>query len=389
MNTRLFFLDSLKVALICLVVAHHAGQPYGGSDGFWYFQSHQEAINLGTFFSINSAFFMSLFFFISAYFVPSSFDKKGPALFIKERLKRLGLPLLLGFFILIPVLMYAFYINFRGYESISFYNYYTNIYLGLGVQPEGWTGPSWPDLQFAHLWFIEHLLVYAVLYSVIRLLWKKRPLERLVKQLPSTGAVVLFGVLVALATFAIRILHPIDEWTGFLGFIQTEFAHVPQYAAFFIAGILAYRNNWLHSLSHAVGITWLAVGVALMVFRYAGWVPFLSKGGFNGASLGYSFYETFLCLGLSIGLLYAFRELGNRTNWMTSMLARNAFTVYVLHVPIVVCLQYVLENTELSTMTKFLVVATGGIVLSFFVSHGINQITRRFGTKTKQNDLPS
>jgi len=63
-----------------LVVAHHACQPYGGSGGVWYFKSEQ-LTHLGRFFAVNQAFFMGLFFFISAYFVPSSYDRKQAAEF--------------------------------------------------------------------------------------------------------------------------------------------------------------------------------------------------------------------------------------------------------------------------------------------------------------------
>jgi len=37
-GTRLFFIDNLRVLLIILVVAFHAGQPYGPGDG-WLFES--------------------------------------------------------------------------------------------------------------------------------------------------------------------------------------------------------------------------------------------------------------------------------------------------------------------------------------------------------------
>src|SRR5690348_10114210 len=109
---RLNFLDNLKIALTMLVVAHHAGQPYGGSNGWWFMNSKQTT-HLGHFFAVNAGFFMSLFFLISAYFLPASLEKKGGARFLKDRLKRLGIPLLVGFLIIIPILMYAYYENFR------------------------------------------------------------------------------------------------------------------------------------------------------------------------------------------------------------------------------------------------------------------------------------
>ena len=41
---------------------------------------------------------MAMFFFVSGYFTPSSCDKRGVESFMKEKLKRLGIPFLLYFF---------------------------------------------------------------------------------------------------------------------------------------------------------------------------------------------------------------------------------------------------------------------------------------------------
>ena len=47
------------------------------------------------FFSTNAAFFMGLYFFISGYFVPGSYDRQGFGTFIRKKILRLGVPLLL------------------------------------------------------------------------------------------------------------------------------------------------------------------------------------------------------------------------------------------------------------------------------------------------------
>lgn len=387
-NNRLFYLDNLKIALTMLVVAHHAGQPYGGSNGFWYYQT-DEAIHLGPFFSVNAGFFMSLFFFISAYFFPGSAERKGPGEFAKAWLLRLGLPLLGGFLILMPLLMYGYYANFRDYGSVGFFDYYANIYLGFGDMPAGWTGPSWPDMQFGHLWFIEHLLVYAVLYALIRKLLGRSPKIATVKKPVGQWGIVTFCCLVALVTYWVRINYPIDTWVGFLGIIQTEFAHIPQYIAFFIAGIAAYHRGWLQTLSRSVGLTWLTIGLALAVSKYTGWVRLYSQGGANGDSLAYAFYETFLCAGLSIGLIYLFREFANRSTRWTAMLSPNTFAVYILHVPVVVGLQYALDGVAMPTALEFLTVTIGGIILTFTVSHLIRAAFRQLRPQTSQRSRES
>src|SRR6266508_1284198 len=89
-TARLEYLDALKVVLTALVIAHHAGQPYGPTGGRWPIFEAERAAVLGPFFSVNAAFFMGLFFMISAYFLPSSFDRKGPWTFMKARFPRIG-----------------------------------------------------------------------------------------------------------------------------------------------------------------------------------------------------------------------------------------------------------------------------------------------------------
>jgi hypothetical protein len=74
----------------------------------------------------------------------------------------LGIPVVVGALTIVPGLLYAYYIHYRGYPPISFPRYFTGVYLGLGDKPADWSGPSWPDLQFAHLWFIQNLLAYSV-----------------------------------------------------------------------------------------------------------------------------------------------------------------------------------------------------------------------------------
>ncbi|WP_330308455.1 MULTISPECIES: acyltransferase family protein [unclassified Streptomyces] len=111
---------------------------------------------------------MSLFFFVSAVFVPGSYERRGGWPFLKGRLVRLGIPVIVGALTIVPGLMYAYYVRFRGCPPISFPRYFTDVYLGLGDKPADWSGSSWPDLQFAHLWFIQNLLACSVLYGLCR-----------------------------------------------------------------------------------------------------------------------------------------------------------------------------------------------------------------------------
>jgi Acyltransferase family len=77
------YLDALKVMLKVRVIAHHAGQPYAPTDGRWPVFEAERAVVPGPFLSVNAAFFMGLFFMVSAYFLPRSLDRKGTWTFVK------------------------------------------------------------------------------------------------------------------------------------------------------------------------------------------------------------------------------------------------------------------------------------------------------------------
>ena len=53
---------------------------------------------------LDQAYFMSLFFFVSGFFTPSSYDRKGRRAFLRDKAKRLGLPFLAYLFVFGPLL---------------------------------------------------------------------------------------------------------------------------------------------------------------------------------------------------------------------------------------------------------------------------------------------
>ncbi|WP_043933201.1 acyltransferase family protein [Bacillus sp. EB01] len=364
---HIYYIDNLKIAICMLVVAHHAGQAYGPG-GWWYFQEGESVQWLGRFFAVNASFFMSMFFFLSAYFLPRSLESKGPKKFLIERFKRIGIPLIPGFLLMIPILMYFYYINFREYGTPSFFSYYGRIFFGMAEQPRGWTGPSWPDMQFGHLWFLEHLLVYAVILAVWTYFF---PLKESHSSKLKTYQIIGFIAALSAATFLIRIEFPIDRWAGALGIIQTEYAHLPQYASFFVLGLLASRKKWLETMNAHTGYAWLGVGLVFVAFFYLsneGIISFFTKGGFNTGNLAKSIVETVLCTSLIIGLIILFREHLNGTGKLSKLLASNVFVVYFIHVPVVVFLQYMVTDLPVSTLSKFILTASFGILLSFLFS---------------------
>ena len=372
---RLYFLDNLRIALTILVIAHHVGQAYGPTGGSWPIQESARAAILGPFFTVNRSFFMSLFFLISGYLMVMSYDRSRPGTFLRGRLLRLGVPLVLFFVLVIPLQQYLCHGYVGDLKGVGFWQYYTWHYFGAGEPPAGWQGPPRPEMNFGHLWYVEHLLVFSLCYAGLRLVWR-RPVE----QNPATArplghpAIVLFALLLAVASATVRVWYPIDKWIGFVGFIQVAFADVPRDLSFFILGAVAYRRGWFLSLPNRLGTVWLLIGVSLAILWYA-----FSLGGLwpvfhiTREAMGfiYPVWEALLCCGICIGSLVLFRERLNHQGWLGKTLAENQYAAYLFHVPVVVFVQYLVAGFTLLPFAKFALVTAVSVPLTFLLSAAV------------------
>ena len=359
---RLYYLDNLKVLLIFLVIVHHVGQAYGSTGGTWPYSYPGERVSsLGLFFLFNASFFMGLFFFISGYFFPASLDRHGPSRFIADRLIRFGVPVLFAGFAMAPVIEYVKYLHYTG--GIGFGDFY--VYRWLGLSPD----PGAARLfNIAHLWFVEHLLVYAVLYGMIGAMVRRRAGARPVsapRDVP-VYSILLYVALLGLVSHIMRTSwgFPTNRWILFLGFIQVEPAHMPQYLSLFILGVFSYRWSLMESLAKARNIYWLIPGLGIYLITIAQ----LYHGGRGPALFLWEYREALICAGVSLGLLALFRAYLNRQSHIVRILSENAYGAYIIHVPVVVALQYLGDPVHAGPFTLFVIVSLISIPASFLAS---------------------
>lgn len=357
---RLYFVDNLRIFLTLLVIAHHAAQPYGPTGGSWLIFNPERADILGAFFATNAAFFMGLFFLISGYFVPGAYDRKHAKRFLQERFWRLGVPILFfALFIFPPI----FYITQS--RQLPFSQFFFEVYLGQG------------QIQVGHLWFLVHLLFYAVCYVLWRRVTVMFKPEQQAIGVPKHRSILIYLIALAIVTFVVRIQYPIDTWKGVLWIIPTEIAHLPQYLSLFVIGVMAYRHDWFRRMPTERGFIWLGIGLGAAFMRYVyalmGRQLFstrlLAGGGWNWRSLVWSTWEATICVGLCVGLLVLFRERVNTQGKLGKLLSENAYTVYLIHILIVIAIQFLVAPVAIAPLLKFFLVTLVGIPLCFLSSH--------------------
>lgn len=330
-RTRLFAIDNLRVVLTVMVVLHHVAVTYGGIDAWYYFEPATDVSGtaLDVLVMFNQAFFMGFFFLISGFFTPASLDRKGGRAFMRDRLKRLGIPLLAFLLLLRPLVNFGFYKGDMPYWMF---------YIG-----------SWDP---GPMWFVEVLLVFAAVYAV----WPKRSAEPRRTEL-TAGAVVLFALGLSVATFLWRFLVPDGTYWNVVG-LPTP-AYLPQYASLFVVGVLAYRRGWFETLPARAGLLGFvaASGVTLVLLP----LTWMTEGVARQA-LGATWESTF-AVSIIIGLSVLFRERHNRQGPRGKFLADHAYTVYFIHPVVLVAVSYAVIGLHVPAIVKFAVVGAVALPL--------------------------
>ncbi len=365
-TSRVFYIDNLRVFLIMLVIVHHLAIGFG-APGAWYYvipttPSYGTAAVLSLFVIVNQAFFMSLFFFVSAYFTPRSLEKKGTLRFIYDRLVRLGIPLAVYYFILNSTLAYMGF-RFRGERECGYLQFMMregNLYFGPGP-----------------LWFIVALLLFTAVYLLLAAVHKRYSGNHFAPHYPSNKAVLLFVVLITLFTFTVRLLFPM----GVLVFGMQP-AFFPLYISFFIFGIQACRNDWLGQLKDRQARLWFRLALACIIalpviFELGGVSRGLGgafRGGFTLQSLVYVLWESIVCTGISMKLLSVFRNRLNITSPLTGILSKSAYTVYIIHCFVVITATYLARDWPFPSLVSLVLLTPPVIFTNFFLAHLIRRI---------------
>ena len=322
---RLFFIDNLRILLIILVILFNLAllygsplddRPYHGDQPPGIIESIFESIFYISFLAVTQSFFMGFFFLISGYFTPGSYDRKGAWPFFKDRLLRLGIPLLFYIIFIHPTLAYAVALSTKGFTGsfLDFLASYIGNYRVLGSGP---------------LWFLEALLIFDGAYVLWRRLVKIATTE---SKIPGNKIIAIFALILGIVTFIVRIWLP-SGWN--FEPLNFEIPLFPQYISMFIVGLIAYRGNW--QIPKETGKLWFRVSIVLLIL-----FPFLLGlymttgnptryyGGFYWQAFTYALWEQFIGVAIIVALTSMFREKYNTQGRMLEAMSKSAYTVYII-----------------------------------------------------------
>jgi len=352
---RLFFIDNLRTALIILVVLHHVALIYGAFAPFYYVEPPFNSAFL-IFGLLNQGWFMGALFLLSGYFTPSSFDRKGPGPFLKYKLLRLGIPLIVFYFVLNPV------------SSIS--TWYMPTELTGITTPLTWQ--AYPSLLgMGPMWFVAVLLIFDFGYVAWRILTRNRTSDSMSKSSPPTYLQIgIFILVLAAVSYLVRVVIPIGEYV--LDF--PTLAYLPQYLSFFMVGAVAYRHNWFRALPGSVGWAGFAAAVVAGTVLFPRAFGDYFSGDGHWQSAVYAVWDSTFAVAICLAAIVFFRHFLDRQGRFGRFLSQHSYTVYFIHIPIVVFLGVALRGIELAALLKFGIAAVIAAPTCFAAAYLIRKI---------------
>jgi peptidoglycan/LPS O-acetylase OafA/YrhL len=349
-SSRAYYIDRIRVVLTALVVLHHSAITYGAPGGWYYRELPTTASLTGIVFTVfvstNQAYFMGFFFLIAGYFTPASYNRKGSARFSVDRLIRLGIPLAVFGVLLDPL---------------------TNSIARAWGRPAATAEPFLPDLihriftadwNNGPLWFAQALLIFSAAYLAWRRLGGDQS-RQTDSPLPTLSGWFLTAIGVGAGALLIRQWIPVGE-----NVFQLQLGYFSSYIFLFAIGTVAWQRNWFERLTWKTVRAWIIVSIvllpaltvtAILSGRLAGkHVNF--SGGLSFPAILYAFWEPFIAWGIIGAYLVWFRERWNQPSQVWEYLAARAYTVYIIHAPVLVGIGVALRWWQAPAMAKFAVV---------------------------------
>jgi hypothetical protein len=235
------------------------------------------------------------------------------------------------------------------------------------------------QLNHAHLWFMSLLLFFFVLFALTAKgkSWHESSARNEIigdasgKSVWITFAVIgLFSAIFSLVACVI-FATPANPNPGVTigNVLQFFVIDVGGYLVYFCAGVYASRKGWFVRVQVPGGAgRWTVVCVALSLCHLVV-IGMLIQGPSLGLLVIHFLVKSFLCVAfLAAFLLWAIR-FWNRPSKVNELLAANSYHIYILHLLIVIGLQFLFLKWEGGhVFIKFTVISFASILVSYLVS---------------------
>jgi glucan biosynthesis protein C len=373
-------IDWLRIFATYLLFVFHGAMIFNPAP-FFHVRNDQTSMVMLVVAGFISLWHMPLFFLLAGWSAAASLRLRGAAGFLRERTRRLAIPLVIGCVTIGPLIKYfelrsGLDLNHRGLSaSAELQEGFAQVIPGgLPVAPpfeEGFleflpTFFSGLDrFTWGHLWFVAYLLVFSVLFLPVMLMLVRgarragqaRHVRGGFALPPRAGCVYLPLVPLVAAQVLLR-----PYWPGIQN-LYDDWANVAYYSTYLFAGLMLARSPALERVLDGERRRALAIASATTVMLLAGVLGvFRSEAVMLAGSAVAGWCFVVAILGYARG---AFTRDGPAMHY----LRESAFPVYIIHQLSLVLVGYVVVQWSLGIAAKYAIVLVLAVLLTMAFYH--------------------
>jgi len=367
-NRRYYGLDALRGGMMLLGIVLHAATLYLAAPPphVPIVTDPNKSLVMDATFDLIHAFRMPCFFVLAGFFTALLVEKRGVAGALRNRWARIGAPLIAGVFTLLPIVL-LFALNFALAVQMGKFGILPAFDDLKELQRRSEARGMPQGMPLMHLWFLLYLLYFYLLIPFCRMLvrWSMPIESRVGRFLASPWALPVFALWTAVTLWPYPGAQVFGEFI-LLGFSPAAFVY---YGLFFVIGYV--YHHYRASTAALVGyIRWCALAAVVLfpLSVYASWLEYSNPGEarFHVLAIVLHAFCTWAFIWLLVGI--ALRWFDRPTPWALYA-SQSAYWVYLLHLPVIVIVGWLLVPVDVSALVKFTIVAGVTTVVCFATYH--------------------
>jgi glucans biosynthesis protein C len=302
---------------------------------------------------------MAMMFLLSGLFVWPSLQRKKSLGFVRDRLRRLGIPYVFGLLVLNPIALYPAYLSYHGEPGLM---NYVRAYTSLPFVPN------------AQLWFLWQLLALNIILVGVNAV-APAAIPALGRWCAKAGQrpFVFFAVLVAVSVVAYvpsALVFSPWAWSN-SGILSVQWCRPLLYGVYFFIGVgigTAGLDVGLVDIDGALGRRWkLWLGIALATLFL--WMAVTSLTLDRAAPMiiqaAAAVCFVIACASGCFFVLASSLRFGLTRSAALDSLSVNAYSLYLVHYVPTVWLQYALVGAPIFALFKGIIVFCGTVIASW------------------------
>ena len=335
-QSRLHGIDAVRAFALLLGVVLHATMSFFPGPQVWLVKDSESSIVLSVMFFVIHMLRMLTFFLIAGFVARMSMKRLGAASYFKDRLRRIGVPLVVGWPILFVALMAA-----------------------AGTLGSG-GGVSFARFPLMHLWFLYLLGVFYLALALLHPVLCRTGCfgERVAAILLQPWAIVMLSAPLCAALY----LQP--YWVMWFGIPTPDTSFIPNLPAVLAYGG-AFAFGWLVQQRADVLPMWgrrwafnlgVALACTLLCLGQAGLSPLLMPVPQGQLKLVYAACYSLGAWAWALALVGMAQRFLNRHSAWLRYLADASYWIYLVHLPLIVALQVMFAPLSWPWFLKFLLI---------------------------------